>query len=98
MMVRHLQRRHSASDDDSAFHAVLESAPDATVITDTTGTMVSVNSQTENVFGYFGEELLGQPIGMLAPRPLRSQYPERGYGLHRTGERFPVAINRCARD
>jgi PAS domain S-box-containing protein len=36
-----------------------------------------VNAQTENLFGYTREELLGQPIEILIPEPYRSRHPEQ---------------------
>lgn len=49
------------------FQALLESAPDAIVSVDADGRITLVNSQTEKMFGYPREELLGQPIEILIP-------------------------------
>ena len=46
---------------------LLDSAPDAMVIAGNDGRIVLVNSQTEKLFGYKREELLGQPVEVLVP-------------------------------
>ncbi len=61
--------------DDSLFRELLESAPDAMVIVDAAGTIVLVNSQTERLFGYPRQELLGQPVECLVPPRFRTQHP-----------------------
>jgi PAS domain S-box-containing protein len=58
------------------FRGLLESAPDAMVIVNEAGTIVLVNSQTERMFGYARQELLGQPVAMLIPPRYRAQHPQ----------------------
>jgi PAS domain S-box-containing protein len=60
---------------DSLFRGLLESAPDAMVIVDRTGTIMLVNSQTEKLFGYAREELLGQPVEILVPQRFQALHP-----------------------
>ena len=62
------------------FRALLESAPDAIVIVDQTGSILIVNAQTEALFGYAREELLGKPVEVLVPKRFRAQHH-----AHRTG-------------
>ena len=44
---------------------LLESAPDATIIVDSSGAIRLVNAQAERLFGYRREELLGLPVEAL---------------------------------
>src|SRR5919108_2858365 len=52
----------------------LEAVPDAIAAVDETGTIVQVNSQTEHLFGYQHQELIGQNIELLVPERYRRQH------------------------
>jgi PAS domain S-box-containing protein len=60
---------------------LFEFAPDTVVVVDAQGRIVRVNQQTEAMFGYRREELLGQHVEMLLPERFRQQHvPQReGY-------------------
>ena len=53
---------------------ILEAVPDAMIVVDTEGKIVQVNTQTEAMFGYSREELIGQSIDTLVPERLRSHH------------------------
>ncbi|MBV8196651.1 MAG: PAS domain S-box protein [Candidatus Eremiobacteraeota bacterium] len=53
---------------------VLESAPDAIVIVDERGRIVLSNAQTEKLFGYRRDELIGQTVDALVPSHFRGTH------------------------
>jgi len=59
------------------FRSLLETAPDAIVIVDEGGHIVLVNSQTERLFGYPREDLIGEPVELLVPKRFASGHPAR---------------------
>jgi hypothetical protein len=60
---------------ETMLQAIVEGSPYAKVLVDAAGHIVFVNAQTEALFGYAREELLGQPIEMLVPQRLRPSHP-----------------------
>jgi PAS domain S-box-containing protein len=56
-----------ALDRSTLVNALLEAAPDGTVVVDAEGSIVLVNSQTEAIFGYPRSHLVGQPVEILVP-------------------------------
>ena len=56
------------------FHGFLEASPDAVVIIDGDGVIVQVNGQTEKLFGYSREELVGHALEMLMPERSRGSH------------------------
>ncbi|MFE9773404.1 PAS domain S-box protein [Streptomyces sp. NPDC005931] len=81
-------RENIQSAAEERFRGLLEAAPDAMVIVDDTGTIKLVNAQTEALFEYHREELLGHPVEMLVPHRFRGHHT-----LHRGG----YAANRQVR-
>src|SRR5271165_5462470 len=78
--------------DERTLRAVLEAAPDAIVVVDGTGQIVFVNSQTEQVFGYGREELLGQAVEVLVPEASRAAHPAHRDGYSSAARTRPMGM------
>ncbi len=63
---------HDAAVRSAHFRRLLDSAPDAIVIVGETGRIELVNAQTEAMFGYAREELIGSPVDVLIPERFHS--------------------------
>jgi protein-histidine pros-kinase len=71
--IRDISQRKRA---DAKFRALLESAPDAMVLVDHDGRILMVNAQTERLFGFSRQELLGRAIEILVPDRFQGAHPE----------------------
>ncbi len=60
---------------ESQLSAMIEAAPDAFIVVDSSGTIQFVNQQSEQLFGYPREELVGASIDMLVPDQVRGHHP-----------------------
>lgn len=63
------------------FKGLLEAAPDAMVIVDKAGRIILINSQTENLFGYAREEILGHNVEELVPQRFHPIHPSHRDGF-----------------
>jgi PAS domain S-box-containing protein len=79
---------------DQIFRRLAELAPDALVMIDRMGTIVLVNSQTERLFGYRREELLGEPIELLVPERFRATHVDDRDGFFAQPSARPMGSGR----
>jgi PAS domain S-box-containing protein len=61
---------------DALFRGLVEVAPDALVIVNQDGQIVLINEQTERMFGYGRDELLGRPVEVLVPEASRARHAD----------------------
>jgi PAS domain S-box-containing protein len=58
------------------FRLVVESAPNAIILVNDTGYISLVNRQTELLFGYSREELIGNTLDVLIPQHIKKEHPD----------------------
>lgn len=85
---------------EASFRSLLETAPDAMVIADEDDRIVLVNSQTERLFGYERDELIGELVELLVPERFAPDPHDPAVGRdlevsarRKDGSEFPVEIS-----
>src|SRR5205823_411698 len=58
------------------FRLVVEASPSGIILVNDRGRIALVNSQTEKLFGYGREELVGKPVEILVPERFASRHPD----------------------
>ena len=77
---------------EARFRALMESAPDALVISDGAGLIELTNLQAERLFGYSRAEMIGQPVEILIPRDLKSGYQRDSNQFFENGGGHPMGL------
>jgi PAS domain S-box-containing protein len=72
------------------FRALMESAPDAMLGVGTDGSILLVNAEAEQLFGYGRAELLGQPVEVLLPAALAARHAAHREAYLENPERRPM--------
>jgi two-component system, LuxR family, sensor kinase FixL len=83
-----LQRR------EAHLESILDTVPDATVVIETDGTIVTFNAAAVRQFGYAPEEATGQNVRMLMPSPYQEQHDGYLDRYLRTGEKRIIGRDR----
>ena len=78
----------------SLYRAIVDTAVDAIVVIDRTGTIRSVNHATEGLFGYAAEELIGCNVKRLMPEPYAGQHGTYLANYLHTGNKKIIGIGR----
>jgi two-component system sensor kinase FixL len=74
--------------------SILATVPDAMIVIDQKGTILSFSIAAEKMFGYDATEVIGNNVRMLMPSPLREEHDEYLERYQRTGERRIIGIGR----
>jgi PAS domain S-box-containing protein len=76
------------------FRLVVESAPNAILLVDDTGKIVMINKQTEVLFGYTRDELIGKKMEILVPDRLKSHHPKLRNNFYSEPKARPMGAGR----
>lgn len=79
-----VERALSASED--RFRTVVELAPDAVILADLHGNIISWNKAAQHLFGYPEEQVLGKPFTLIMPARYRESYKQGLEQIRSTGE------------
>ena len=84
----------SMRDSETHLRSILATIPDAMVVIDETGHILSFSAAAERMFGYTEEEVLGENVSMLMPSPDRERHDSYLENYRGTGERKIIGIGR----
>ncbi|MGH7823282.1 MAG: response regulator [Candidatus Binatia bacterium] len=90
--LREAEVRRQRRQEERKFRDLLESAPDAMVIVNNEGEIVLVNRQSEKLFGYRREDLVGKPVETLVPERLREHLLRYQSGSFVAPEFHPIGV------
>src|SRR5688572_25546551 len=69
--LRLAERDHN----DVVYEKLLDAAPDAVIVVEESGRIVLANIQTERLFGYHRDQLIGEEMEILVPERFRASHP-----------------------
>ncbi|MGR8981542.1 MAG: PAS domain S-box protein, partial [Gammaproteobacteria bacterium] len=88
------QQEARIREEETLHRALLDSAIDAIITINETGTIIRVNPAAVNMFGYSQQELLGSNVKLLVPEPDRSQHDAYIQNFLQTGQSKIIGIGR----
>ncbi len=82
------------SDDEAHLRSILATVPDAMVVIDEAGHILSFSAAAETLFGYAEADVVGENVSMLMPSPDRERHDGYIHNYCKTGERRIIGIGR----
>lgn len=93
-MVRLKSSSPFGTDGEAHLRSILATVPDAMIVIDEWGTILSFSAAAEKMFGFEEAEVLDENISMLMPSPDRERHDGYIESYRRTGERKIIGIGR----
>lgn len=79
---------------ESHLRSILATVPDAMVVIDERGHILSFSAAAEKLFGYAEQEIAGENVAILMPSPDRERHDQYLTNYARTGKRKMIGIGR----
>jgi len=89
-----LATQRKLAQSDAHLRSILGALPDATVVIERDGTIVSFNNAAVRQFGYSEAEVVGQNVRILMPEPYKAEHDGYMQRYLRTGERRIIGVDR----
>ena len=83
---------HATSE--ALLHSILATVPDAMIVIDEAGVIVSFSAAAEQLFGYAENEAIGQNVTILMPEPDKRQHADYMLRYLTTGQKRIIGIGR----
>ena len=93
-ITERVRDRHALAESEAQLRSILETVPDAMVVIDERGIMISFSSAAERLFGWMAAEAVGRNVSILMPDPDRRQHDGYLARYMVTGERRIIGIGR----
>ncbi len=89
-----LIERNARATSEALLHSILATVPDAMIVIDEAGVIVSFSAAAEHLFGFDENEAVGQNVTILMPQPDRRQHGDYMHRYLTTGQKRIIGIGR----
>ena len=94
MLSRSSMNSRREDNSESHLRSILATVPDAMVVIDERGHILSFSAAAEKLFGYAEREIVGENVAILMPSPDRERHDRYLANYARTGNRKMIGIGR----
>lgn len=89
-----LQAEHLRDMREAQIRQLLQSVPDAAIVVDSEGRIITLNTEAERQFGYVQADIIGQNVNILMPQPYKGEHDGYLRRYRETGEKRVIGKGR----